>query len=254
MLLAVVVPTYLAARWSGPAGPADVAGAEASLPPEGATSEIDRLELDAHIRQVAVRYRVPPRLVAAIIEAESEFNPRAVSRRGARGLMQLMPTTAASLQIGDSFDPYANVEGGVRHLRRLMNRFRGRLPLVLAAYNAGEQAVVTYRGIPPYPETRRYVKRIMRRLNRSGVTAPRPADRARPADRVSPPGGLSDVLRPAEPKDAGRPAAPDARAVQPREPRAPATMEVPLPALPDLVREVRLAARAPDARGSNQGP
>jgi soluble lytic murein transglycosylase-like protein len=139
VLLAAVVPAYLVARGSGPVGPGNLAGAEAGVTVEIVTPEIDRLEIDAHIHHVAARYQVSPRLVAAIIEAESEFNPRAVSRRGARGLMQLMPTTAASLQIGDSFDPFANVEGGVRHLRRLMNRYRGQLPLVLAAYNAGEQ-------------------------------------------------------------------------------------------------------------------
>src|SRR5438094_6630858 len=124
------------------------------------------VEIEAHIREVAVRYDIPPILVAAIVEAESEFNPRAVSRRGAQSLMQLMPGTASSLQVSDSFDPYENIEGGVRHLRRLMDRYRGELPLVLAAYNAGEQAVLVYRGVPPFPETRRYVSRILRRIGR----------------------------------------------------------------------------------------
>jgi hypothetical protein len=124
------------------------------------------VEIEAHIREVAVRYDIPPILVAAIVEAESEFNPRAVSRRGARGLMQLMPGTASSLRVSDTFDPYENIEGGVRHLRRLMDRYRGNLPLVLAAYNAGEQAVMVYRGVPPYRETRRYVNRILRRIGR----------------------------------------------------------------------------------------
>jgi hypothetical protein len=124
------------------------------------------VEIEAHIREVAVRYDIPPILVAAIVEAESEFNPRAVSRRGAQGLMQLMPDTASSLRVSDSFDPYENIEGGVRHLRRLMDRYRGNLPLVLAAYNAGEQAVTVYRGVPPYRETRRYVSRILRRIGR----------------------------------------------------------------------------------------
>jgi hypothetical protein len=132
------------------------------------------LEIEAHIREVAVRYDIPPILVAAIVEAESEFNPRAVSRRGARGLMQLMPGTASSLRVSDTFDPYENIEGGVRHLRRLMDRYRGNLPLVLAAYNAGEQAVMVYGGVPPYRETRRYVNRILRRIGRPDlVPAPR---------------------------------------------------------------------------------
>src|SRR5438094_3402543 len=124
------------------------------------------VEIEAHIREVAVRYDIPPILVAAIVEAESEFNPRAVSRRGARGLMQLMPGTASSLRVSDTFDPYENIEGGVRHLRRLMDRYHGNLPVVLAAYTAREQAVSVYGGVPPYRETRRYVSRILRRIGR----------------------------------------------------------------------------------------
>jgi hypothetical protein len=131
------------------------------------------VEIEAHIREVAVRYDIPPILVAAIVEAESEFNPRAVSRRGAQGLMQLMPRTASSLQVSDSFDPYENIEGGVRHLRSLMDRYHGNLPVVLAAYNAGEQAVMVYRGVPPYPETRRYVNRILRRIGRPDLVPQR---------------------------------------------------------------------------------
>jgi len=127
------------------------------------------VEIEAHIREVAVRYDIPPILVAAIVEAESEFNPRAVSRRGARGLMQLMPETASSLRVSDTFDPYENIEGGVRHLRGLMDRYHGNLPLVLAAYNAGEQAVMAYGGVPPYRETRRYVSRILRRIGRADL-------------------------------------------------------------------------------------
>jgi transglycosylase-like protein with SLT domain len=131
------------------------------------------VEIEAHIREVAVRYEIPPILVAAIVEAESEFNPRAVSRRGARGLMQLMPGTATSLRVSDTFDPYENIEGGVRHLRRLMDRYRGNLPVVLAAYNAGEQAVMVYGGVPPYRETRQYVSRILRRIGRPDLVPPR---------------------------------------------------------------------------------
>jgi hypothetical protein len=131
------------------------------------------VEIEAHIREVAVRYEIPPILVAAIVEAESEFNPRAVSRRGAQGLMQLMPKTASSLRVSDTFDPYENIEGGVRHLRSLMDRYHGNLPVVLAAYNAGEQAVMVYRGVPPYPETRRYVNRILRRIGRPDLVPQR---------------------------------------------------------------------------------
>ena len=125
------------------------------------------VEIEAHIREVAVRYEIPPILVAAIVEAESEFNPRAVSRRGARGLMQLMPKTARTLGVRDPFDPRANIDAGVRHLRALMDRFgSNNLPLVLAAYNAGEVAVIKHRGVPPYRESRAYVKRILKKLDR----------------------------------------------------------------------------------------
>jgi soluble lytic murein transglycosylase-like protein len=123
-------------------------------------------DMDAYIKAVAVRYNVPADLVAAVIEAESDNNPRAVSRRGARGLMQLMPKTARTLGVHDPFDPRANIDAGVRHLRALMDRFGNNLPLVLAAYNAGEVAVIKHRGVPPYRETRAYVKRILKKLDR----------------------------------------------------------------------------------------
>ncbi len=165
-LLITIVPGYLASRSNTPRAAREivrtVALGDASA--EAAMDHFSAMEIEAHIRQVAVRYRIAPLLVAAIVEAESEFNPRAVSRRGARGLMQLMPGTASSLRVEDTFDPYENIEGGVRHLRRLMNRYRGNLPLVLAAYNAGEQAVAVHGGVPPYRETRRYVARILRRI------------------------------------------------------------------------------------------
>lgn len=128
-------------------------------------------EILAHIDEVSARHRVPPRLVAAIVAVESEFNPRAVSRRGAQGLMQLMPATAASLDVQDSFDMQENLDGGVRHLRVLMGRFHNDLPLVLAAYNAGDRAVITYHGVPPYPQTRRYVIRVLRRYDPAAARA-----------------------------------------------------------------------------------
>src|SRR5262245_54809474 len=166
VLLLTVVPAYFVsqANLMSPDAEAVKMAREDAADTSVAITQI--VEIEAHIREVAVRYDIPPILVAAIVEAESEFNPRAVSRRGAQGLMQLMPDTASSLRVSDSFDPYENIEGGVRHLRRLMDRYRGNLPLVLAAYNAGEQAVTVYRGVPPYRETRRYVSRILRRIGR----------------------------------------------------------------------------------------
>lgn len=114
------------------------------------------------IAEASTRYAVPERLVWAVIRVESGFDHRAVSRKGARGLMQLMPETAAILGVRDTFNPRENIHGGVRHLRGLMERFRHNLLHAIAAYNAGEKAVFAYGGVPPYPETRDYVARVMR--------------------------------------------------------------------------------------------
>src|SRR5215831_3488895 len=113
------------------------------------------------IQRLAQQYSVDPHLVRAIITVESNFDPRAVSRAGAQGLMQLMPDTAARYQVENPFDPHANIEGGIRYLRDLLRLFPSDLRHVLAAYNAGEGAVQQYGGIPPYPETQRYVERVL---------------------------------------------------------------------------------------------
>jgi Transglycosylase SLT domain len=152
---------------AGPAVPVQLASEEADVEDSAAQPTI--AEIMAQIDEVATRHRVPPRLVAAVIAVESEFNPRAVSRAGAQGLMQLMPATAASLDVQDTFDTRENIEGGVRHLRVLMDRYRNDLPLVLAAYNAGDTAVLNYRGVPPYRETRQYVIRVLRRYDRDAA-------------------------------------------------------------------------------------
>jgi soluble lytic murein transglycosylase-like protein len=115
----------------------------------------------AEIEEAATQYGVPRRLIEEVIRAESAFNASAVSPKGARGLMQLMPATASRLGVRNSFDPRENIRGGVRHLRGLIDRYGNNLPLALAAYNAGEQAVDAYRGIPPYPETQQYVRKIL---------------------------------------------------------------------------------------------
>jgi Transglycosylase SLT domain/Domain of unknown function (DUF4124) len=121
----------------------------------------DTARYGSEIKNASERYGVPERLVHAVIRVESAFNPRAVSVKGAQGLMQLMPETASMLGVRNSFDPEQNVDGGVRHLRGLIDRFGNDLPLALAAYNAGERAVINYRGIPPFPETRDYVTRVL---------------------------------------------------------------------------------------------
>lgn len=114
------------------------------------------------IQKMAVRYRVEPALIKAVIKAESNFDPSAVSRKGAIGLMQLMPGTAADMKVSDPYNPRQNIEGGTRYLRYLTGLFDNDLKLVVAAYNAGENAVIKYgKSIPPYKETREYVKRVI---------------------------------------------------------------------------------------------
>lgn len=114
------------------------------------------------IAEASAQYTVPERLIWAVIRVESGFDHRAVSRKGARGLMQLMPKTAAVLGVRNIFDPRENIHAGTRHLRAMMDRFPYDLHLAVAAYNAGERAVVVYGGVPPYPETRDYVVRVLR--------------------------------------------------------------------------------------------
>ena len=147
------------------------------------TDEIDRFEKDLSpstagstprnaqqmsevINEVSGRHHLDPDLINSVIHAESGFNPRAVSPKGAQGLMQLMPQTASKLGVGNAFDPSANVEGGTRYLRELLERYNFDLIKALAAYNAGPQRVEQYHGVPPYYETQAYVARIIRDFNR----------------------------------------------------------------------------------------
>ncbi len=118
-------------------------------------------EFDSIITALAAEYGVDKSLVKAVIHAESGYNPNAVSRKGAQGLMQLMPKTAQDLNVNNSFDPRENIRGGVRYLRFLLDTFNGDVPLALAAYNAGLSKVSQYGGIPPYEETRNYVARVL---------------------------------------------------------------------------------------------
>ncbi len=117
---------------------------------------------DAYIARAAGAYRVPEALVRAVIRCESDFDPTAVSPAGALGLMQLMPETAKRLGVGDPLDPWQNILGGVRLLRELADEFRGDLTLTVAAYNAGDTAVLRFGGVPPYRETREYVSAVAR--------------------------------------------------------------------------------------------
>lgn len=122
--------------------------------------------LDAVVVAASNLSNIDPDLIFSVIRAESGFNPNAISPKGAQGLMQLMPQTAAQLGVQDPFDPITNVEGGALYLGQLLTRYNNNLALALAAYNAGPQRVEQYRGVPPYRETRVYVSRVIRDFNR----------------------------------------------------------------------------------------
>jgi len=125
------------------------------------TSTANPAEFEQIIKTSSDKYGVSASLIKAVIHAESGYNPNAVSHKGASGLMQLMPGTAKSLKVSNSFDPKDNVEGGVKYLRFLLDTFRGDVSLALAAYNAGLSKVAKFGGIPPYAETRTYVNRVL---------------------------------------------------------------------------------------------
>jgi soluble lytic murein transglycosylase-like protein len=129
------------------------------------------------VTETSARYEVDPLLVDSVIQVESNYNPAALSPKGAQGLMQLMPQTARRFDVRDTFNPWENIEGGVRYLKYLLVMFGDQDPqLALAAYNAGEQAVLKYGGVPPYSETTRYVDRVGKKLGearRNAKPAPR---------------------------------------------------------------------------------
>jgi len=123
------------------------------------------LPLDAAVRQIAAEQSLPPELLHSVIQVESNYNPGAVSSKGAQGLMQLIPATARRFGVSDSFDPVENIQGGAKYLKYLLDLYKGDYPLALAAYNAGEKAVAKYGGVPPYPETQNYVAQVKKRLD-----------------------------------------------------------------------------------------
>ena len=149
-------PIMTAAPQGEPDGPLQVAPGTA----------FDRTALRDLAARVARRHKVDEGLVQAMIEVESRYDTFAVSPRGAMGLMQLMPGTASRFAVRDVFDPADNVDGGVRYLKELLGRYSGQVRLALAAYNAGEDAVERFRGIPPYRETEQYVVRVLRAVGR----------------------------------------------------------------------------------------
>jgi soluble lytic murein transglycosylase-like protein len=122
----------------------------------------DQQIIEKNIQKAAAKYNLPPELIAAVIRAESNFKVSAVSSAGAQGLMQLMPATARELGVKNPFDIAQNIDGGTKYLRRMLDRFGGSVRKALAAYNAGPGTVMKYNGRVPYPETRQYVKRVLR--------------------------------------------------------------------------------------------
>ncbi|MDD3013085.1 MAG: lytic transglycosylase domain-containing protein [Candidatus Gastranaerophilales bacterium] len=123
--------------------------------------EVSKGFIENAVKKMAAKYKVDEKLVMAVIKQESNFNPNAISSAGAQGLMQLMPATAKGLGVLNPFDPEQNIEGGVKHLKGLMNKYRGNLVLALAAYNAGGGNVDKFGGVPPFGETQNYVKHIL---------------------------------------------------------------------------------------------
>jgi len=130
--------------------------------PERIRKKCNTAEYDHIIRKAEEKYDVDFSLIKAVIEAESNFDPEAVSKKGAKGLMQIMPGNFQSLAVQDPFNPAQNIMGGVKYLQELLRRYENKLPLVLAAYNAGPEAVDQYREIPPFEETQNYVRKVMK--------------------------------------------------------------------------------------------
>jgi soluble lytic murein transglycosylase-like protein len=144
--------------------PSDSTAAPARLPPQGSASQV----FEREITEAAQLSQVEPALLRAVIAVESNYNPRAVSKKGALGLMQLMPATARAYGVTNAWDAQQNIRGGAQHLRMLLNRFGNDKTLALAAYNAGMGAVLAYGGqVPPFAETRNYVPSVLRRYQQN---------------------------------------------------------------------------------------
>lgn len=174
-------------RPPSPLGPARAAG------PAGAARAVAPARYEGPITEAAARHGVEPALIKAVIRAESNFNAKAVSRRGAQGLMQLMPATAALYDVRDPFEARASIDAGTRHLRTLLDLYQGNLVLALAAYNAGAQALARHGGrVPPYLETYDYIEAVLRHLDAYRGAAPRQAGRQpRAAERARRAGELT---------------------------------------------------------------
>jgi soluble lytic murein transglycosylase-like protein len=137
--------------------------------------------IDEAVDQIAAQQSLPPQLLHSVIKVESNYNPLAVSNKGAQGLMQLIPATARRFGVSNAFNPVENIQGGAKYLRYLLDLYQGDYPLALAAYNAGEGAVAKYRGVPPYKETQNYLQLVGKQLQKTAVkpvvkVEPKPAE------------------------------------------------------------------------------
>jgi len=173
----VITPKVIAAR---PVEPATVEEAtKATAPPTGINEAVD---------QIAAQHSLSPSLIHSVIKVESNYNPFAVSPKGAQGLMQLIPQTARRFGVNDVFNPMQNIEGGAKYLRYLLDLYHENLPLALAAYNAGEGAVAKYGTVPPYSETQNYLLLVANQLRKSKTKAEAPAQTAKkPAETTGTP-------------------------------------------------------------------
>ena len=180
-----VIPTVVEVRAVGSAAPGPVTPAP--------------FNLEAAVARIAAEHELPPQLIHSVIKVESNYNPYAVSSKGALGIMQLVPETARRFGVKNVFNPEENIQGGAKYLRYLLDLFDGSYPLALAAYNAGEAAVARYGGIPPYPETRNYVILVRRQLELARKAAEtRQAAVPAPAAEVKPegPAHIVEVVMP----------------------------------------------------------
>jgi soluble lytic murein transglycosylase-like protein len=170
IFVTLLVVLFSASLWAESVGSsADKAGPKVSTKTEPRTTYISL------INEWAPQYNLDSNLVEAVVAVESNYDRFAVSKKGAQGLMQLIPATAKRFGVRDSFDPAENIRGGIRYLNFLMSYFQGNLEHVLAAYNAGERAVVRYHGVPPYPETQKYIRKVTsvyHALNSAAAPAP----------------------------------------------------------------------------------
>jgi soluble lytic murein transglycosylase-like protein len=179
------------------AAPAPAVAAPAQAPPITTQADIEQV-----VREIATKHQLDPDFVASVIKAESDFKTRAVSRKGAQGLMQLMPQTAAQLGVKDAFDPKDNVEAGTAHLSALLELYHDDAIKALAAYNAGAHRVDQYHGVPPYKETQAYVAKIVRDFNakkraqlKAAAAAKAAAQKSQPPKTVAPQAAPASATR-----------------------------------------------------------